>query len=247
MGVTERERAGGRGGRGRVPATSHQASLGDSAKSTAGPCVMSQPQQPVTRAEAGRRCTQPPLKLSHTKRGSSLAALLQDGGGRRGGGGAVGRGKGSQGHEMGRRESGGVEAQTGEKERRHAERGRTRWTRPRPRPARCSESRWRDSGGAPAAERPSCLLGHRPIKAGTPILTHHHPTQPPSDAAAIRITTAKTSRRSRQTQIKGRASAAARPQRCPRCLCPSPGFHREEWLAQGQRFLSCLRKRFTIF
>lgn len=30
------------------------ASLGDSAKSTAGPCVMSEPQQPVTAAEGGR-------------------------------------------------------------------------------------------------------------------------------------------------------------------------------------------------
>lgn len=42
----------------------------------------------------------------------------------------------------------------------------------RPRPARCSKTRWRVDGEALGAERPSCSLGHLPIKAGTLLLTH---------------------------------------------------------------------------
>lgn len=65
MGVTKREREreiGMEGGRESavraqvyLPQPIKPASLGDSAKSTAGLCVMSEPQQPVTAAEAGRR------------------------------------------------------------------------------------------------------------------------------------------------------------------------------------------------
>lgn len=40
-----------------------------------------------------------------------------------------------------------------------------------PRPARCSETRWRVDGEATAAERPSCSLGRLPIKAGTLLST----------------------------------------------------------------------------
>lgn len=39
------------------------------------------------------------------------------------------------------------------------------------RPARCSETRWRVDGEAPAAERPSCSLGRPPVKAGTLLST----------------------------------------------------------------------------
>lgn len=206
MSQREREQEEGGGEEEYLPPAIRPASLGDSAKSTAGPCVMSQPQQPVTRAEAGRRCTQPPLKLSHTKRGSSLAALLQDGGGRREGG-------GQRGEERAVRDTGWEEERAEEwKHKRQRRRGGTQREGGRGGRVRGQLGAQRAGGetvgGAAAADRPSCSLGHRPIKAGTPILTHqqqnHHHAAP-----------AKTSRRSRQTQIKGRASAAARPPRCP--------------------------------
>lgn len=85
MGVTKRERRdGGREGeresavRAQVylPQPIKPASLGYSAKSTAGPCVMSEPQQPVTAAEAGRCYRAPTEPKSPTKWGSSLATLL---------------------------------------------------------------------------------------------------------------------------------------------------------------------------
>lgn len=84
MGVTKRERERWGGGeresamRAQVylPQPIKPASLGDSAKSTAGPCVMSEPQQPVTAAEAGLLYRAPTEPKSPAKWGSSLATLL---------------------------------------------------------------------------------------------------------------------------------------------------------------------------
>ncbi|KAG8004619.1 hypothetical protein GBF38_008948 [Nibea albiflora] len=76
----EREMVGGRESAVRaqvyLPQPIKPASLGDSAKSTAGPRVMSEPQQPVTAAEAGRRYGAPTEPKSPAKWGSSLATLL---------------------------------------------------------------------------------------------------------------------------------------------------------------------------
>lgn len=76
----ERVREGGRESAVRaqvyLPQPIKPASLGDSAKSTAGPCVMSEPQQPVTAAEAGQRYGAPTKPKSPAKWGSSLATLL---------------------------------------------------------------------------------------------------------------------------------------------------------------------------
>lgn len=83
-GGTDRGRRGGRESAVRaqvyLPQPIKPASLGDSAKSTAGPHVMSEPRQPVTAAEAGRCYRAPTEPKSQTKWGSSLATLLQDGG-----------------------------------------------------------------------------------------------------------------------------------------------------------------------
>lgn len=76
----KRERIGGRESAARaqvyLPQPIKPASLGDSAKSTAGPCVMSEPQQPVTAAEASRRYGALTEPKSPAKWGSSLATLL---------------------------------------------------------------------------------------------------------------------------------------------------------------------------
>lgn len=76
----EREKIGGRESAVRaqvyLPQPIKPASLGDSAKSTAGPCVMSEPQQPVMAAEASRRYRALTEPKSPAKWGSSLATLL---------------------------------------------------------------------------------------------------------------------------------------------------------------------------
>ena len=72
----ERERESAARAQVYLPQAIKPASLGDSAKSTAGPCVMSEPEQPVTAAEAGRRNRALTELKSPAKWGSSLATLL---------------------------------------------------------------------------------------------------------------------------------------------------------------------------
>lgn len=55
---------------------------------------------------------------------------------------------------------------------------------PRPRPARCSKTRWRVDGEATGAERASCSLGYRPIKAGMLHFTQDHEAAATSRKAA---------------------------------------------------------------
>lgn len=59
-----------------LPQPIKPASLGDSAKSTAGPCVMSEPQQPVAAVEDGWHYGALTEPKSPAKWGSSLVTLL---------------------------------------------------------------------------------------------------------------------------------------------------------------------------